>query len=381
MKRNSILLFIWYRMKDMNQFIQSDTVFYILLVTLGVGGFFSAVIWPTTAGFYGAIIAAATAGIGVTVYIYYSKHVSSQLACPSGDECNEVVTSAYSKFFGIPLEYLGMLYYSVIFIGYAALIIRPVLQSTIFVPIVLILTAASALFSAYLVFVQAFIVRKWCIWCLLSAALSSLIFVLSLVSLEGSSAILARITPALEAAKQLGFVLGMGGATTAMLLFVRFLKDKNISKKEAESLKDLTELIWIGLGLILLSEYARYVAFAKELVESSNFVAQIIALSVVFISAATVKVFFSPFLDVLPFTDETKAGSSEKPSPLVSIRKATLITSSIMISSWYFAFILNFIPSLPLVNLLLIYAIFIAAIVGINLVWQASLSNSSDTDL
>jgi uncharacterized membrane protein len=166
----------------MRQFITLDSVLYVALILLAFGGFFSAVIWPQTIGFYIAIIAAALAGVGVTIYIYYAKRYKDQLACPSGDECNEVVNSKYAKFFGISLEYLGFLYYAVIFLGYLSLLLRPGLQETLLLPGLFLLSAFSFLFSLYLLFVQGAILRRWCIWCLLSATFSTLIFVLALAS-------------------------------------------------------------------------------------------------------------------------------------------------------------------------------------------------------
>lgn len=306
----------------MRQFITLDTLLYIGLIILAFGGSFSAIIWPQGIGFYVAIAAAGLAGIGVTVYIYYAKRYKEHLACPSSDECNEVVNSRYAKFFGISLEYLGFLYYAVIFLGYIALIAAPSLQETLLVPGLFLLSAFSFLFSLYLLFVQGAILKRWCIWCLLSATVSTLIFVLALASFEFAANFLARIDTLLLATKDLGFILGAGGVTAVVLLFLHCLEDSKISRKEANALQKISELVWVGFGLVFVSEFARYVAFTDQLAASNLFVVEIIALVVALVFAAILKVMFSPFLDVLPFADDNE----EQPdSPLTPVRNATLV--------------------------------------------------------
>lgn len=361
----------------MRRFIQGDTVFYISLILLSLGGFFFAVALPYTEGFYGSIISSALAGIGVTGYIYYAKHYKDHLACPTGDDCNAVVNSKYSKFLGIPLEYLGMLYYSAIVLSYACLIAFPALRSSILMPTILTLTAGSFFFSMYLLFVQAFLLKRWCIWCLLSATLSTIIFIVSLISVSAASSFLLQVSESLLFIKHLGFVLGLGGATAAAFLFLRFLDDLDISTRESDVIKNMTEMIWLGLGLILISEYARYVASPEILSQSSTFLIEVVALSIAFISGAILKVLFTPFLDVLPFDDEyTSEGDV---SPLVPLRKATLLTGGVAISSWYFAFFVNFLPAYNLGTYFTAYGILLFCIIIVNLSWQHHLHNTNET--
>ncbi|MEX2008266.1 MAG: vitamin K epoxide reductase family protein, partial [Candidatus Spechtbacterales bacterium] len=41
-------------------------------------------------------------------------------------------------------------------------------------------SAAAFVFSAYLTFLQAVVIRDWCSWCLISATISTIIFAFSL---------------------------------------------------------------------------------------------------------------------------------------------------------------------------------------------------------
>jgi len=46
---------------------------------------------------------------------------------------------------------------------------------------VLLLTAGAAVFSTYLIFIQAFVLKKFCEWCMTLALMSILIFALVLL--------------------------------------------------------------------------------------------------------------------------------------------------------------------------------------------------------
>lgn len=90
--------------------------------------------------------------------------------------CNVVATSQYSHIFGIPLAEFGVLFYAVIFI-LAALelvifdqLLRRALQGISLVGLVS---------SLYFTFVQIFIIGAFCIYCLASAVIALLIFILA----------------------------------------------------------------------------------------------------------------------------------------------------------------------------------------------------------
>lgn len=351
----------------MNRFISLDQMLYVGLIILAFGGFFSAIIWPEVAGFYTAIMAASLAGVGVTVYIYYAKRFKKQLACPSGDECNEVVNSKYAKFFGISLEYLGFLYYAVILLGYGALLLVPGLQEAALLPGLFLLSTFSFFFSLYLLFVQGVILKRWCVWCMLSAAFSTLIFVLAFISFEAATGFLAQIDTFLLALKDLGFVLGAGGITTVVLLFLHCLEDEKISRKEADALQKVSELVWVGFVFVFISQLARYVAFTGDLVTSNVFVVEVISLVVALVFAAILKIMFSPFLDVLPFSEDN---NEEPESPLIPVRNATLIVGSVTMTAWYFAFAVSYLPQMSVILLLVLFAVLLSLVTLINLLWQ-----------
>lgn len=352
----------------MNQFVQPNIFLYFFILLLGISGFFFAVIWPNAAGFYAFIVFAAAGGLGVSLYIHHTKKHNKQLVCPLGSDCNVVVNSRYSKFLGVPLEYWGMKYYAVIFAVYIVLIFAPHLLSGFFLTGLIVFTAAAFLFSLYLLFVQAFLLREWCIWCILSAALSIVIFIVSLASVGFATAFLYETQTAIEAGRALGFVLGMGGATTALFLFLRFLRDFNIDQKELQALKGIAELIWLGLAFVLVSQFTLYVAHTDILAQYAPFLAQTIALFVVAVCGAVLMIIFAPFLAMIPFSAEK--AKNERRSPVESLRRPLFVTGAVALSSWYFAFFVSYIQAYELTVLLLVYAVSLVVSIATALLWE-----------
>ncbi|MCR4334211.1 MAG: vitamin K epoxide reductase family protein [Patescibacteria group bacterium] len=355
------------------RFVQPNIFLYFFLLILGISGFFFAVIWPQAIGFYAFITFAAAGGLGVTLYIYHTKKNHRQLVCPIGSNCNAVITSRYSKFLGVPLEYWGMFYYSIIFITYIILIFAPFLFSKFFLSGLVMFTATAFLFSLYLLFVQGFLLRQWCIWCLLSATLSIGIFIVSLASVDFVVAFLADIIIIIQAIHSLGFILGIGGATATLFLFFKFLHDLDINESESQILKGISELVWFGLALTLISQFAFYIVSAKTLAFSGPFLAQTIALFMVAISNAVLMIIFAPFLAMIPFNEITE---EHRYSPLKSLKKPFFLIGAIALSSWYFSFLMNYSPEYELIVLFSVYIIVIIISVGTALFLEKSISKA-----
>lgn len=130
-------------------------------------------------------------GFLVAKHISNHKKKNMPLVCPIGFDCNAVVHSDYSKFLGVPVEFLGMAYYAFITIIYFVFSFIPnaynsfiVLSGPISVYLIaflILLSLLSFLFSIYLIGVQIFILRKGCSWCIGSSFISAFIFILTVL--------------------------------------------------------------------------------------------------------------------------------------------------------------------------------------------------------
>ncbi|KKW14230.1 MAG: DSBA oxidoreductase [Parcubacteria group bacterium GW2011_GWA2_50_10] len=352
----------------MKLYISHEIFLWFGLLLFGIAGFFLTVLFPQPAGFYAFVAVAALGGFGVSVYVWYTKSRGKQLICPSGGDCNAVVQSKYSKFFSIKLEYLGMLYFAAVFLSYSIILLTPQFFAETFRVAVMLLTATASLFSIYLLSVQAFLLKKWCIWCVLASMFSLTIFFIALISAEGAAAFLGRMENMLEMLKFAGFALGMGGATSAMFLFMRFLRDSDIDEKELETIKDVSELIFVGLALTVMSQFALYVANPAEFMESSLFLVEMLALFLAAFAAAVFMIIYAPFLVFVPFE---KIPKEDRRAGFVALRRPSFVLGALALSSWYFAFATNFIPEYGLLALLFAYGAVLALSVAASFLWES----------
>lgn len=349
---------------------------YFSLIVLGASAFFFAVFIPSPQGFYVLIVVAALAGFSDAANICDTKRNNQALVCPTGSDCDAVIRSRYAKFLGISLEYWGMAYFFVVIVAYLLLLFMPQMFTPLMLFAIVFLPLAGGLFALYLLFVQAFILRHWCIWCLLTGILSLSIAVTSLVSVPVATALLARFRIVLDLLQLLGFILGVGGATSMAFLFFHFLRDAVIDEEELESIKAVSELIWVGFGLVLISEIARFVSHTDILLTSGTFVMQITALFVFALAGAVLMIIYEPFLVYMPFQAPAKGHST---SNFASLRRPTLTLGAIVLASWYFALAMRFISPMPHSLLLSIFAIVLLVAVGLAVLWDRHLATTRHT--
>lgn len=112
-------------------------------------------------------------GFSDSVYLYQKYIHADTIHCFLLEGCNTVAQSSYSHVFGIPLPTFGVLYYCIIFI---AAVYFGLMQNKLSLRFLLLCTAVGFLFSMYFVYLQGFIIQAFCIYCLMSAATSTLSF-------------------------------------------------------------------------------------------------------------------------------------------------------------------------------------------------------------
>lgn len=105
-------------------------------------------------------------GILDTLYLIYHKVRGTDVACPffPKEWCHKVQHAPQSKTFGIPNSVAGFFMYLAIL----ALSLMLLNGSVSLVPIQVIV-AIGFLFSLYFIYVQGFVLRAFCTWCVVSA--------------------------------------------------------------------------------------------------------------------------------------------------------------------------------------------------------------------
>ncbi len=132
----------------------------------------------------------ATIGVIDTATITLNRWgLIGNLSCPGGAEgCDKVLNSPWGSVFGQPLSLFGFLAYgAVLVMAVLPLLLKGEARTTINGLSwwgLFLLSAGMAVFSLVLVGVMAFQIKAFCTFCLMSAAISLALFVLSLIGGE-----------------------------------------------------------------------------------------------------------------------------------------------------------------------------------------------------
>lgn len=129
--------------------------------------------------------AALLALVGLTDAVYLTiQHIAGQsVPCSVTGGCEEVLTSPYAVVAGIPLAAIGAAAYFSVF----SLSTLAAFGYHIAARLLLPLVATMVLVSLWLFYLQAFVIRAFCQFCLLSAGITiALVIVVFLASKKGS---------------------------------------------------------------------------------------------------------------------------------------------------------------------------------------------------
>lgn len=124
---------------------------------------------PATASAPRDWLAAAVAAVGLAIAIYLtaSRLLGGPLLfCEAGGGCDAVQGSRYGAILGVPTAAFGLLFYG----AALALALKP--QDARRHRRLLLLAVAGVAFSAYLTYLEAFVIRAVCGWCVASALVS-----------------------------------------------------------------------------------------------------------------------------------------------------------------------------------------------------------------
>jgi len=127
-----------------------------------------------------AVPIVAVAGLLVAGYMYHIESTGSDAVCGVIGNCNAVQQSEYAAVFGIHISLIGIIGYIAILIAWVAgrMVRSSTLHDYAYMGL-LGLTLIGTLFSAYLTFLEPFVIGATCAWCLTSAVIMVLLLWLS----------------------------------------------------------------------------------------------------------------------------------------------------------------------------------------------------------
>jgi uncharacterized membrane protein len=107
----------------------------------------------------------AAAGLLISAYLTWVHFAQVAPVCVGGSGgCETVQSSRYATVLGVPVAVLGI-------IGYAGLLFSAVLRGELGVYLGFLFALVGTLFSAYLTYLEVFVIHAICQWCVASAAI------------------------------------------------------------------------------------------------------------------------------------------------------------------------------------------------------------------
>lgn len=117
-------------------------------------------------------------GLGDSIYLTIQDLTGETLRCTLISGCSEVLSSKYAHVGPIPLASIGAVAYFTFF----SLAILAAFGYSFARPLLLILVSVMFVTTLWLLYLQAFVIRHFCQYCLLSAAVTIVLAVLILIA-------------------------------------------------------------------------------------------------------------------------------------------------------------------------------------------------------
>jgi uncharacterized membrane protein len=159
-------------------------------------------------------------GIALSAFLTYLHYsVADAAFCVSGSGCATVRESSYSAVFGIPVALFGVIGYSLIFIlSLVSVSSRAKWLSLYFVSL------AGVAFSAYLTYLEFFVIKAICPFCVISAFLITGIFITLLLRKP-------KLSPGISFSK----LVTLSGVVVAVVVFSSILLQSDVPRGDVGS--------------------------------------------------------------------------------------------------------------------------------------------------
>lgn len=135
---------------------------------------------PISKWLIGALTLVSFAGFLDAVYLTTKHYLGSPVVCSILEGCEVVTTSQYATWFGIPVALPGAIYYLLIFLLTVAYLDA---KKERFLRLAAYLSPIGFLASLWFLYLQLFVIKALCLYCLISALTSTLVFVIGVILL------------------------------------------------------------------------------------------------------------------------------------------------------------------------------------------------------
>ncbi|RPJ55429.1 MAG: vitamin K epoxide reductase family protein [Dehalococcoidia bacterium] len=133
------------------------------------------------------MILLAISGLGVSGYLMWGYTTpGATLACGGSSGCETVKDSAYARLLGIPMPVLGLVSYFtllILLILHGRFLANEAVWAAYTALAIFGISLMGVLYSAYLTYLELFVIEAICRWCVASAIIMTAIFFLSTLNL------------------------------------------------------------------------------------------------------------------------------------------------------------------------------------------------------
>ncbi len=117
-------------------------------------------------------------GLIISGYLLFTYLTASPIICLNTG-CEQVRSSPYAYLLKIPIPAYGaLMYFGIVLLT----LLRTMVSASLFIKatkLLFLLSAIGLLISAYLTYLEAFVIKAYCIWCVSSALVVFLIFLIA----------------------------------------------------------------------------------------------------------------------------------------------------------------------------------------------------------
>jgi uncharacterized membrane protein len=128
-----------------------------------------------------AILAMIGAFIAAYLTLYHYGYIGTLACTGDGAGCESVQASRYSRLMGLPVATWGLGYYLTVFVLALIGMQDRFAESRPIATLLMMLTGWGAVFSGWLTYLEAGPIGAWCQWCIGSAVVAALLFVVALL--------------------------------------------------------------------------------------------------------------------------------------------------------------------------------------------------------
>lgn len=113
-------------------------------------------------------------------YLVWTHRKKKPLVCPLDHDCSTVTESKWSRIFFIRNDTLGLMFFLALLLGSLVAFFLPI-RGSFLLWCIFLATSGGLLFSVFLIAVQVYVLKDYCFYCCISALITLLLFLNSIV--------------------------------------------------------------------------------------------------------------------------------------------------------------------------------------------------------